>query len=141
MNTELKKGSVVRFDYPAANFACVRRPRLEPRRLRIERIRNVEEEPLDPVTLELEPARLRGTVLLSGLDLDKGESRSFWLESMQNVEPIEWDEGPQEVVLLDNDGSDPEVVYRAESTAIALQWAAGWLNNPMGLTVGIRRAS
>jgi hypothetical protein len=80
----LMAGQVVTFLYPAANYrgAC---ERLEPRRLAVEEVRDLTATPLDPLTFVLDPQLRRGRVLVTGIDLDKCERRSFYMESMREV--------------------------------------------------------
>lgn len=104
----LRAGSVVSFLYPAANFSTVRRPKMERRRLRVDRVRLLDDNPLDSFTLEAEPDLRRGQTLITGYDLDKQAERSFYAESMREVrECIAYDLEPHIVELLETD-SDPE---------------------------------
>jgi hypothetical protein len=98
METALKVcaqvGSVVRFDYPRHNYRGIpKRP--ETRRLLITQPpRDTHETPLDPFTIESNPLLNRGRWLVTGLDLDKWETRTFYLESMWGLEVVEpGDEG------------------------------------------------
>jgi hypothetical protein len=84
----LRAGSLIEFEYPAANYHAAR-TRWEQRRLRIDRVRDVVEEPLDPLTTTLDPHLRRGQHLVTGLDLDKGEERSFYLESMREIRTVD----------------------------------------------------
>ena len=137
----LRAGSVVEFLYPDHNFQHVRRPKLERRRLRVHRVRSLDREPLDPITWEFEPDRIRGTTLVTGLDLDKGQERSFYAESMREVRECEHlPLGQHEVILIDEeDGSTPEPIYAATCGDEAVAFAREWLREPLGFTVGIRR--
>lgn len=74
------KGRVVSGLYPAANYYGVRL-RYEPRRLLVESVRVLRNEPLEAETLELDPMLIRGRVLVTGIDLDKNAERTFYLES------------------------------------------------------------
>lgn len=74
------KGRIVSGLYPAANYYGVRL-RYEPRRLLVESVRVIRNEPLEAETLELDPMLRRGRVLVTGMDLDKHAERSFYLES------------------------------------------------------------
>jgi len=76
-----------RFDYPKYNFHQVLSLMLL-RRLFVESIRDVTKDHLDPKTTEIQPLLQRGQWLVTGIDLDKGEERSFYLESMRRLEPI-----------------------------------------------------
>ncbi len=85
--TELRLGQVITFDYPAANYHGIT-PRYEQRRLLIQRLRYCDREPLDPITFRMNPLLKRGRTLVIGIDLDKGEQRSFWDASMRDLEVI-----------------------------------------------------
>jgi hypothetical protein len=80
-------GTAIEFLYPAANYRRVR-PRWERRRIRIDGVRRLADSPLDPLTLELEPELWRGETLVRGLDLDKGQERSFYVERMREVRSV-----------------------------------------------------
>ncbi len=82
------EGLCVTFDYPAANYQGVR-PRWERRRLLVERVRSLDAEPLSPVTQAIDPHLKRGKTLVVGRDLDKAEKRSFYLESMRDIEVVD----------------------------------------------------
>lgn len=84
MFSEIDCGAVISFEYPAANYQGVR-PRWEARKLLVERVRRLDSEPLDPVTTVLEPQLKRGKTLVTGRDLNKGQERSFYAESMRDV--------------------------------------------------------
>lgn len=135
---ELSPGSSIRFDYPAANYACAR-SKLERRRLQVAAVRDTLSEPLEAFTLNANPCLARGRYLVTGHDLDKGEERSFYWESMRAVEPIDERAEPVELVLCEP-GSDPEMITTAPSVAAALAGAREWLREPLGLIVGLRRA-
>lgn len=61
----------------------------DPRRLEILEVRSLHERPLQAITVALCPQRQRGSVLISGLDLDKLELRHFYLEKMSDIQAIE----------------------------------------------------
>lgn len=73
-------GKTIEGLYPASNHRHIP-PRLEHRRLRIDAVRNPTTEPLDPTTLALDPLLRREGLLVTGVDLDKGAERSFYLGS------------------------------------------------------------
>lgn len=75
------------FLYPRHNFHGVL-SRLEPRRLRVEEIRDIRKVPLAIVTVDLQPLLRRGRLLVTGWDLDKQEERSFYADSMKSLEPL-----------------------------------------------------
>ena len=86
----LRIDSVVEFFYPAANYRGARF-RWERRRLLVEKVRDLTAEPLDPMTVQLDPELRRGRVLVTGQDLDRLGERSFYVDSMRNVRQIEHD--------------------------------------------------
>lgn len=84
----LPQGTVVAFDYPAANFACVHRPRLERRTAIVREVRDTFAVPLEAATINAEPYLNRGRFLITCWDLDRKAERSFWDESMQNLQAL-----------------------------------------------------
>ncbi len=80
---KIRKGVILWFRYPAANYEGAK-PRLEWRRLVVEKVEDKEEVPVLPMTIEQDPLLIRGRWLITGTDLEKGE-RSFYFESMQEV--------------------------------------------------------
>jgi hypothetical protein len=83
----LLPGRTYRFLYPSINFNCLISG-LEERRILVERVRDTESEQLDEETLNSNPFIKRGRWLVTGLDLDKNEERSFYVESMVAVMEI-----------------------------------------------------
>ena len=55
------------------------------RRILVSQIRDTVSEPLDEETLETHPYTNRGRWLITGVDLEKFEERSFYVESMLSV--------------------------------------------------------
>ena len=76
-----------RFLYPSINFNCLVSG-MEERRILVERVRDTELEPLDEETFDSHPYTNRGRLLVTGIDLDKNEERSFYVESMIAVMEI-----------------------------------------------------
>lgn len=76
-----------RFLYPAINFECLP-SKLEERRILVRSLRDTEFQPLDEETLDWHPFTKRGRLLVTGLDLDKFEERSFYVQSMVAVMEI-----------------------------------------------------
>ena len=72
------------FKFPCHNFHGVLSP-LEKRRLKVESIRDLVAYPVERVTFDVQPLLRRGRYLATGLDLDKNEERSFYVESMQEI--------------------------------------------------------
>ncbi len=137
MESKIEPGMLIEFEYPSCNYRDIRL-RFERRRLRVERVRNLADEPLDPFTLEADARLARGSTLVTGLDLDKRRERSFYLESMREVQPCEApDQQPHVVELLEVDSS-PELVFEgcADACVAAVR---EWLREPLGLTVSVRR--
>lgn len=112
MDSMFSPGSFLRFDYPSANYRGVRR-RLEPRRLKVEKIRDTDLQPIEADTLLMDPMLDRGRILVTGTDLDKNAERSFYLHAMTNVEAIEAAEAdlPQLPVLIEKDGQPLRIVH------------------------------
>jgi hypothetical protein len=135
----LEKGKVIRFDYPAHNYAGARR-KMERRHLRVRDVRRLADQPLDEVTVKMNPALNRGEILVDGEDLDKDDRRMFYFERMENVEVVEHLDGAFDLVLCDSAGdSSPEVVGRAPSVNAAIAGVREWLGEPLGLIVGVRK--
>jgi hypothetical protein len=140
-NFDFVSGKIVRFQYPRHNFIGVRSSN-ETRRIRIDRVRSLDDEPLDPATTELQPLLRRGRRLVLGFDLDRAASRSFYAESMLAVEEIKSGEsltkGNHMVAVFDSatPGSPPEPTYIGPAES-CLAWAREWLADPCGLAVMI----
>lgn len=81
---DLKQGICIEFSYPRHNVVGFKSD-MERRRLRIDRVRRLSEEPLDPFTKENQPLLRRGENLVIGLDLDKRAQRGFYWENMTDV--------------------------------------------------------
>jgi hypothetical protein len=81
-------GTVLSFSYPTDNRIGAR-TRLRRRRLAIESVRDLEEDPLDPITIWLNPWLRRGRFLASGYDLDLRARRMFYLDSARSVRELE----------------------------------------------------
>lgn len=76
------------FLYPRHNFHGVLSQQ-ELRRVLVEEVRDVTKNHLDQQTVDLQPLLRRGRLLITGLDLDKNQERSFYAESMQRVKVIQ----------------------------------------------------
>ena len=142
MLATIERGTVIEFEYPAANYAGVRQ-RLEHRRLRIDQVRELAAQPLEAVTINMDPLLRRGATLLTGMDLDKRAERSFYLESMQGVHLAEVKERPGgssrfRVMLFEADEGGAEPAFEADSIDEVLSWAEEWLKEPLGLAVAIQ---
>ncbi len=139
MGMQLEPGKVIAFRYPSANVIGYR-PRYERRRIRIDRIRDLEREPLDPLTVAMQPLVNRGKTLVCGVDLDRGCERSFYAERMLDIRPAELvRSGSHRVVLIDPAHSPlrPELVHVADTADEAIACVREWLRDPLGVTIGI----
>lgn len=116
-------GQVLEFDYPRHNYHLVRSG-LERRRLLVEKVRDLSAEPLDQVTIQLDPELRRGRLLVTGQDLDKRAERSFYLESMLPFA------GPRNPWLVVVDGDPSRIVYEAADADEANAWADDWNSFP-----------
>jgi hypothetical protein len=85
---QLLLGDGYEFFYPRHNFRLVPQS-LERRRIIVTSIRDISSDPLDPETYSLNPMLQRGRFLVTGQDLDRGAERSFYLESMTDIRPIQ----------------------------------------------------
>ncbi len=83
----LLPGRSYRFLYPSINFGCLISG-MEERRILVEQVRDTELEPVDEETSNSNPFIKRGRWLVTGVDLDKMEERSFYVESMIAVMEI-----------------------------------------------------
>ena len=68
----LVPGRAYSFQYPRHNFSGVL-SKLEIRRIKVESIRDLRDEPLERITFEIQPLLQRGRMLVTGIDLDKGQ--------------------------------------------------------------------
>lgn len=129
------QGSTIRFDYPAASTNG-KPASLKKRRLRVETIRALCWEPLAPITVELDPELPRGSVLVTGHDLDKSAVRSFYLERMERIETVSlWDEHG-----AGDDSSDNVAGLEAHSgcpLGPAIARVRTWTQQPFRLLAGI----
>ena len=83
----LEPGRAYSFCYPRHNYRQLPTT-TELRRIEVISIRDVRRNPLDPSTRPLNPLLKRGRWLVTGKDRE----RSFYLESMSNVQPLSADE-------------------------------------------------
>jgi len=83
----LLPGRSYRFLYPSINFNCLISG-MDERTILVERVRDIELEPLNDETMNSNPYVKRGRWLVTGIDLDKNEERSFYVESMIAVMEI-----------------------------------------------------
>ena len=78
----MQPGRAYRFDYPRHNFHGVL-SKFEHRRVLVLEVRDLAAMPLDPVTCEMQPLLKRCRYLVTGQDLDRGQERSFYLDSIR----------------------------------------------------------
>jgi hypothetical protein len=81
------------FGYPRHNIHGIP-SKIERRRMRVLGIRDCHKNPIEQETMELHPGCRRGRWLLTGLDLDRCDERSFWYESMTDVHEIDFRPDP-----------------------------------------------
>jgi hypothetical protein len=81
-------GQAIEFDYPSQNEVGIAMTRKH-RRVVIQSIRDVANVPLHSESYERRPYTRRARFLVVGRDLDKQDCRSFYLDSMTNITPIE----------------------------------------------------
>jgi len=80
-------GRAYKFLYPSHNFDGVMSG-MEHRRCLVQNVRDTSSNPLDEETVSANPLLKRGRWLVTGIDLDKHEERSFYVESMIAVMEI-----------------------------------------------------
>ena len=85
MEVILAAGVLIQFLYPRHNYRGARRD-LEHRRLLVQAVRSLDREPLDSTTIALDPYKDRGATLVTGWDLDRNAERSFYRESMKELQ-------------------------------------------------------
>ena len=90
-NAFLQPGCAYEFEYPRHNYHQLP-TKSETRRIVVAEIRDTLGEPLDPVTLSLNPLLQRSRWLIKGKDLDKDDERSFYVDSMTNIRPLSDDD-------------------------------------------------
>ena len=90
-NACLQPGCAYEFDYPRHNYYQLP-TKSETRRIVVAEIRDTQGEPLDPMTLSLNPLLQRSRWLITGQDLDKECERSFYIDSMTNIRPLSADD-------------------------------------------------
>lgn len=106
-----------RFLYPSINFACLP-SKLEERRIVVRHVRDTEADPLDGETLDSNPFIKRGRWLVTGLDLDKFEERSFYVESMVAVTEIKNPSSPKTIQNRSNQTRAPRVISSIEGDRV-----------------------
>ena len=95
----LLPGHAYRFLYPAINFECLRLfSPLKERRVFVSRIRDTVAEPLADETLTTHPYTDRSRWLVTGLDLERFEERSFYVHAMVAVDEIPQEQVPCAIV-------------------------------------------
>jgi len=87
----LQPGRAYSFHYPRHNYRLLPTT-TELRRIVVHAIRDMTREPLDGTTPALNPLVLRGRWLVTGIDLDKDVERSFYHESMKDIQALSQDD-------------------------------------------------
>lgn len=115
-------GREVEFLYPSPNYPHVRL-RMERKRCVVKSIRDLTLEPLDPLTLTIDPNRRRGRYLITMHDMKEDKEKQYYVDHAQPVVPAE---KPYAVVLEDDDNSDAELVYKCDSREEAEVFCRDW---------------
>lgn len=84
-------GRAYSFQYPRHNYRLLPAT-TELRRIVVESVRDVTTGPLDRMTPSLNPLLQRGRWLITGHDLDKDAVRSFYSESMTDIQALSEDD-------------------------------------------------
>lgn len=87
----LQPGRAYSFHYPRYNYRLLPTT-TELRRIVVNAIRDLIKDPLDGTTPSLNPLVQRGRWLISGIDLDKDVERSFYQESMTDIQALSQDD-------------------------------------------------
>lgn len=111
----LKPGKSYSFLFPRHNFHGVV-SRSERRRVRIESVRDLKEQPIDNITFNIQPLLRRGRYLATGLDLDINEERSFYVKSMRDIVELDPELSERQPVTVWIVGDQP---YRTHEQAEA----------------------
>ncbi len=122
-NVALQPGRAYSFRYPRINYSGIP-SYFETRHVLVTAVRDTRREPLDPQTGHLNPLLCRGRWLVTGRDLDRGAERSFYAESMHEVQPIDPDEQPlagSSYAVIDRE----HVAFRASTLGEALAYRQG----------------
>ncbi len=85
---QLKEGDCFRGLYRVQNDKDLPRHKLSIREGRIEKLRYLQQEPLDPISYELRPHTDRGLVLASIFLFATGETKNFYLDKFLTLEVI-----------------------------------------------------
>lgn len=109
------------FMFPRHNFYGVV-SQSELRRLRVESIRDMNKEPVDRLTEVIQPLLRRGRYLVTGLDLDKNEKRSFYVDSMREIVELDPEQSERQPITLWIVDNQPYPNFEAAQTA-AMQLA------------------
>lgn len=81
----LRLGCAYTFLYPRYNYTGLPM-RQEIRRVLIEAVRDTQSEPIHEQTRNSNPLLNRGRTLITGFDLDRDATRSFYVESMSEIQ-------------------------------------------------------
>ena len=117
----LQPGRAYSFDYPRHNYWQLP-TETELRRIIVASIRDILYEPLDRITESLNPQLRRGRWLVTGKDLDKDVERSFYADSMTNLQALSYDDlqpllGVEYIVI-----EQSHVAYKAKRLMDAIEF-------------------
>jgi hypothetical protein len=112
----LQIGSLIAFDYPAANYHGVRL-RWDKRQLFITGLRDTITKSLDLETLQIDPLLRRGRLLVTGIDCHKLVERTFYRESMVNLRNVSISEAVRDSAIVSIVQLDPLQIVRRKITA------------------------
>ena len=87
----LQPGRAYSFQYPRHNYRLLP-AKTELRRIVVKNLRDTRGEPLDHSTPSLNPLLQRGRWIVTGIDLDKDLERSFYQESMTDIQALSQDD-------------------------------------------------
>lgn len=88
LSASISVGSVLSFAYPTNNRVGAS-TRLCRRRFVVESIRDCAVDPIEPWAIALRPDLRRGRILLIGRDLERHDTRQFYLSSARSVKLID----------------------------------------------------
>lgn len=83
----LRLGCAYSFRYPRYNYFGLP-GRTEFRRVIVQAVRDTRHEPLEELTVSSNPSLRRGRWLVTGHDLDRDAGRSFYVDSMTDIQPL-----------------------------------------------------
>lgn len=84
-DVDFEPGDYLSFGYPDDNESGVVSAKRSLRRMQLKNLRDTVKNPLDPITLALNPKRTRGRWLATGIDLVTGREKSYYCNLMTDV--------------------------------------------------------